>query len=169
MHAQSLHLTLCNPVDFSPARLLCPWDFPGKNTGVGCNFLLQGIFLNQGSNLRLLHWQADSLLLSHQGSPNIWIQSILHLDHLHKYQPMIHSSLLPFIIAIWFWLMKWIYILRQDKKKLNIKASVFAWASSSLSSVHLHINQSSSKRGVTAQPERPIFFFLSCDASSVTS
>ena len=27
-----------------PARLLCPWDFPGKNTGVGCHFLLQGIF-----------------------------------------------------------------------------------------------------------------------------
>ena len=27
-----------------PLRLLCPWDFPGKNTGVGCYFLLQGIF-----------------------------------------------------------------------------------------------------------------------------
>ena len=45
------------------ARLLCPWDFPGKNPGVGCHFLLQGIFLTQGSNphlLCLLHWQADS-------------------------------------------------------------------------------------------------------------
>ena len=54
-----------------PARLLCPWDFPGKNTGVFCNFLLQGIFLIQGLNiwlLCLLHWQADSLPLSHQGS-----------------------------------------------------------------------------------------------------
>ena len=30
-----------------PARLLCPWDFPGKNTGAGCHFLLQGIFLTQ--------------------------------------------------------------------------------------------------------------------------
>ena len=49
--------------------LLYPWDFSGKNTGVGCYFLLQGIFLTQGSNLCLLHWQADSLLLSHQGSP----------------------------------------------------------------------------------------------------
>ena len=37
-----------------PARLLCPWDFPGKNTGVGCQFLLQGIFLTQGSNPGLL-------------------------------------------------------------------------------------------------------------------
>ena len=38
-----------------PARLLRPWDFPGKNTGVGCHFLLQRIFLTQGSNLGLLH------------------------------------------------------------------------------------------------------------------
>ena len=37
-------------------RLLCPWDSPGKDTGVGCHFLLHGIFLAQGSNLRLLHW-----------------------------------------------------------------------------------------------------------------
>ena len=37
------------------ARLLCPWNFPGKNTEVGCHFLLQGIFLTQGSNLHLLH------------------------------------------------------------------------------------------------------------------
>ena len=36
-------------------RLLCPWDFPGKNTGVGCCFLLQGVFPTRGSNLGLLH------------------------------------------------------------------------------------------------------------------
>ena len=56
---------LCNSME--PAGLLCPWDFPGKNTGVGCHFLLQGIFLTQGSNPRLfhlLHWQAGSLWLS---------------------------------------------------------------------------------------------------------
>ena len=35
--------------------LLCPWDSPGKNTGVGCYFLLQGIFPTQGSNPGLLH------------------------------------------------------------------------------------------------------------------
>ena len=52
-----------------PTRLLCPWDFPGKSTGVGCHFLLQGIFSTQGSNLRLLHCQADSLPMSHLGSP----------------------------------------------------------------------------------------------------
>ena len=48
-----------------PTRLLCPWDFPGKNTGVGCHFLLQGIFLTQDWNLCPLHCQADSLPLSH--------------------------------------------------------------------------------------------------------
>ena len=48
---------------------LCSQDFLGKNTGVGCHFLLQGIFLTQGSNPCLLHWQADSSPLSHQGSP----------------------------------------------------------------------------------------------------
>ena len=44
-----------------------PWDFPGKNTGVGCHFLLQGIFLTQGSNPGLLHCR-QILYLSHQGS-----------------------------------------------------------------------------------------------------
>ena len=36
-----------------PVRLLCPWDSSGKNTGVGCHALLQGIFLTQGLNLHL--------------------------------------------------------------------------------------------------------------------
>ena len=51
-----------------PARLLCPWDSPGKYTGVGCHFLLQGIFQTQGANPHLLQWQVDSSPLSHQGS-----------------------------------------------------------------------------------------------------
>ena len=38
-----------------PTRLLCPWDFPDKNNGVGDHFLLQGTFLTQGSNPCLLH------------------------------------------------------------------------------------------------------------------
>ena len=33
--------TLCDPIDGSPLRLLCPWDSPGKNNGVSCHFLLQ--------------------------------------------------------------------------------------------------------------------------------
>ena len=54
-----------------PTRLPRPWDSPGKNAGVGCCFLLQGIFPNQGSNLSLPQWQGDSLPLSHQGSPRV--------------------------------------------------------------------------------------------------
>ena len=52
-------------------RLLCPWDSPGKNIGVGSHFLLQGIVPIQGPNPHLPGspaLQADSLLLSHQGS-----------------------------------------------------------------------------------------------------
>ena len=54
--------------------LLCPCNFPEKNTGVGCHFLLQGIFKTQGSNLHLLrlNWQVDSLPLHLQGSPSQW-------------------------------------------------------------------------------------------------
>ena len=84
-----------------PSRLLCPWDFPGKNTGVGCHFFLQRIFQTQGLNvhlLRLLHWQADFWRLRHLGSPtffhkgqiiqdpdmvqDLWILTfILHTSH----------------------------------------------------------------------------------------
>ena len=52
-------------------KVLCPWASPGRNTGVGCHALLQGIFLTQGLNfhpLSLLHWQLDSLPLSYLGS-----------------------------------------------------------------------------------------------------
>ena len=51
-----------------PARLLCPWNSPGQNTGVGRHSLLQGIFPTQGSNLGLLHCGQIPYHLSHQGS-----------------------------------------------------------------------------------------------------
>ena len=56
---------------FCDPRLLCSWDFPGKNTRVGRHFLLQGIFPAQGLNPCLLHWQANSSPLSHLGSPKV--------------------------------------------------------------------------------------------------
>ena len=61
-----------------PNRLLCSWDSPGKNTGVGCHSLLQGIFPTQGSNpclLGFMHWQADSLPLVPPGKTNVSIVS----------------------------------------------------------------------------------------------
>ena len=51
------------PYGLQPSRFLCPWDSPGKNTGVSCHCLLQGIFLTQRLNPRLLcllHWQTSS-------------------------------------------------------------------------------------------------------------
>ena len=58
------HVWLFVTHELYPTRFLCPWKFPGKNTGVGCYFLLERIFLTPGSNsylLHLLHWLAGSL------------------------------------------------------------------------------------------------------------
>ena len=51
-HECSVASSSLRPHGLQPTRLLCPWDFPGKNTGIGCYFLFQGIFLTQGSNFR---------------------------------------------------------------------------------------------------------------------
>ena len=51
-------------------QVLCPCDSPGKNTGVGCHVLLQGIFPTQGSNPSLLRGRQILYHLSHQGSPH---------------------------------------------------------------------------------------------------
>ena len=65
------------PHGLMPTGPLCPWNFPGQNTGEGCHFLLQGIFPTQGSNLQLLNWQADSLPLRDLGSPDRrWQQNL---------------------------------------------------------------------------------------------
>ena len=58
------------PHGLQTPRLLCPWDSPGKNTGVGCHFLLQGIFSTQGSNPGLPHYRQTLYPLSHQESPD---------------------------------------------------------------------------------------------------
>ena len=68
--AQS-HLTFCDPIAYSPPRLLCPWGSPGKNTGVGCHSLLQGILLTQGSNLGFLHCRQILYHLIYQGNPSL--------------------------------------------------------------------------------------------------
>ena len=93
------HLTLCDPVDCRPpGRLLCPWDFPGMNTGVDCHSLPQGIFQTQGPNphlLRLLHWQVDSLPLA-PPDPAITLLDLNPRDEnscLHKNMyTIVHSS-----------------------------------------------------------------------------
>ena len=69
-----LWLTLCH----TPARILCPWDSSGKNSGVGSHSLLQGIFLTRGSNLGLLHCRQILYHLNHQGRPTLLYQSESH-------------------------------------------------------------------------------------------
>jgi len=67
-----------------PARLLCPWDFLGKNTGVGCHALLQGIFRTQRSNPGLLHrW----CILYHWATHNIVWRCYFLPDHIIQNSP----------------------------------------------------------------------------------
>ena len=73
-----LYLTL-HPHELQPARLLCPWDSPGENTGVGCHALLQEIFPTQGSNPGLPHCRQILYWLSHQGSPTLVALPVLTL------------------------------------------------------------------------------------------
>ena len=65
-------LTLCDPMDCSPPGSSVHGDSSGKNSGVGCHALLQGIFPTQGSNpclSCLLYWQAGSLPSEPPGKP----------------------------------------------------------------------------------------------------
>jgi len=65
-----------------PTRLLCPWDFPGKNTGVSSHFLLQGIFPTQGLKLHLLwllNWQASLVAQLVKNLPAMWETWVLSL------------------------------------------------------------------------------------------
>ena len=91
--------TLCDPMDYSLPGSSVHGIFPGKNMGVDCYFLLQGIVLTQGSNpslLSLLHWQAGSLPLAPPGKPlrglvkhlpamqDTQVQSLVREDTLEK-------------------------------------------------------------------------------------
>ena len=81
-----------------PSRILCPWAFPGTNTGVGCHFLPQEIFPTQGSNphlLYLLHWQTSSLPAEPSGKPLIFKRESSNKEEQFIY--IILSSLLGFM------------------------------------------------------------------------
>ena len=60
------------PHALQPARLLCPWDSPSRNTGVGCQTLLLGIFPTQGLNSGLPPYRRILYQLSHQGDILGW-------------------------------------------------------------------------------------------------
>ena len=73
-------------------RFLCPWDFAGKNTGLGCHFLLQESSRPRDWTLVSCIRQVGSLPLSHQVSPDLWIASPL------KSHPCVRKTL---------WMRKW--------------------------------------------------------------
>ena len=86
-----LCLTLCDPMDCSPARLLCPWDSPGQKTGMGCHSLLQGNLPNPGIKSSSPTLQADSLPSQPPGklSPKqeMQVQSLGQRSLGKKWQP----------------------------------------------------------------------------------
>ena len=57
-------------------RLLCPWHFPEKNTGVGCHALLQGIFLTQGSKLQPLSLRSPALVGGLFTTSTTWVAQL---------------------------------------------------------------------------------------------
>ena len=65
--------TLCDPVDCSLPGSSVRGNSPGKDTGVGCYFLLQGIFPTPGSNSGLLYFRWTLYHLNHQGSPKLML------------------------------------------------------------------------------------------------
>ena len=73
--SHSVLSTLCNPMDCSPQGSFVHRGSPGKNTGVGCHALLQGIFPTQGSNPGLPHCRWILYHLSHHKSPKMleWV------------------------------------------------------------------------------------------------
>ena len=89
------------PCGLQPARLLCPWDSPGKNTGMGCHVLLQRIFPTQELNLHLLyllHWQASSLPLGPPGKPKLRVYHVNGLESLILYKFVISPQIDPFSV-----------------------------------------------------------------------
>ena len=88
--------TLCDPVNWLATRFFfCPWNSPGKNTGVGCHSLLQGIFPTQGLNPHLLRCGQILYHLSHQGSSRTKILLCYHYLYL-----LFYCSNLPWFFVV---------------------------------------------------------------------
>ena len=81
---------LCDSMD-----CLHPWNFPGQSTGVGCHFLLQGIFLTWGSNPGLPHCGQMLYCLSHQGI----LITLTRQTFVSKVMSLLFHMLSSFVIA----------------------------------------------------------------------
>ena len=92
--AKSLHCVQILVTPWTGAhRVICPWDAPGKETGVGCHSLLQGILATQLSKLHLLHWQVGSLSLGPPGKPLIWYPLVLFTQEFIDELPVLRNTL----------------------------------------------------------------------------
>ena len=82
------------PQGLYPARLLCPWNSPGKDIGVGCHALLQGIFPTQGSEPEYPTLQVDPLLSEPPGNlRNTGVGSLSLLQRIFPTQELNQSLL----------------------------------------------------------------------------
>ena len=123
-------------------KLLRPWHFQGKSTGVGCHFLLQGIFPTQGSNPGLSHCRQSLYHLSHQGSPgkrrrkdplNAYSRSQgtkLHFLEEYSENKQSHSVTHEILTTGW----NWVLILSTTFTQLNkaFRSHLFYWVCPSL-------------------------------------
>ena len=121
------------PHGLQPARLLCPWDSPGKNTGVGCHFILQGTFLTQVLNLGLLHCRQILYQLSYEGSTHspLALTRRTYLAKTLTFKSSVRASLvaqrlkrLPAMQETWVQ-----FLGREDslEKEMATHSSILAW------------------------------------------
>ena len=109
-----LYVILLRPQGLQLTRILCPWDFLGKNTGVCCHLLLQDIFVTQRLNPWLLHWQADFLPLTHQGSPV-------------EYYAAIKMNKTVSLLERWMDLESVIQRRKSEREKQRLNINVYMW------------------------------------------
>ena len=88
-----------------PTRLLCPCDFPGKNTRVSCHFLLQRIFLTQGPNPGLLHFRQT--LLSEIPLWLVFMFINIKIFCYSKVMKMFPSTFFPIMLIVFVLIIIW--------------------------------------------------------------
>ena len=110
------------PHGFQATRLLCPWDSPGQNTGVGCHSLLQGIFLIQSLHPGVLHCSQILYFLSHRLLKFMCMESVALSNHLVLSCPHI---LLPSVFpSIRIFPMNWLFASGGQSIRASASASV---------------------------------------------
>ena len=102
---KSYYVSCPTLLQLQPARLLCPPHSPGKNTGVGCHSLFQGIFPTQGSNLGFLHCRQILYHLTHQGSPTHIIKLIKM--KLTKIKSILRACVRSHFSCVWLFATPW--------------------------------------------------------------